>query len=293
MAEPGTTILHDETLELGEGPRFHAATGTLFWFDIIGRALFEHRLAEATTRRHALPVMASEIGWLADGRQVIAGEAGLYLRDAATGATALHIPIEDDRPANRSNDGGIHPSGALWIGTMGRKAETGVGAIYHVRRGVVTKLFSGISIPNAICFTEDGRTACFTDSAEDVLRVVALDPATGLPKGAPEVLVDHSGAEGDIDGAVIDRDGLVWAAIWGGGRVDAFSPSGERVRSLPVPARQPTCPAFVGANADRLVVTSAWEGMDRQGRAADPQAGRTFLLDISVRGFLAPPLDLG
>ena len=52
---------------------------------------------------------------------------------------------------------------------------------------------------------------------------------------------------------------------------------------MAVPARQTSCPAFVGPTLDRLAVTTAWEGMDEAARATDPQAGATFMLDIEVR----------
>ncbi len=77
-------------------------------------------------------------------------------------------------------------------------------------------------------------------------------------------------ARGGLDGAVVDAEGLIWNARWGGGCVDVYTPEGERVRTIRVPARQPSCPVFVGANFDRLLVTSAWQGMDEPARAADP-----------------------
>ncbi len=80
---------------------------------------------------------------------------------------------------------------------------------------------------------------------------------------------------------------MLWNARWGAGRVDAYAPDGKHLRSVPVPARQASCPAFVGPKLDRLAVTTAFEGMDAA-RAADPQAGRTFLLDIEVRGRAEP-----
>ncbi len=72
-------------------------------------------------------------------------------------------------------------SGTFWIGTMGRRAERGAGAIYALHRGEIVRLFPNISIPNAICFSPDGATGYFADSAENVLYRVALDPGTGLP----------------------------------------------------------------------------------------------------------------
>lgn len=273
---------------LGEGPTYDPHTDTAWWFDIVGRKLIAYKLATDAMTVHELPEMSSVLARIDDKRQIIATETGLHLRHVATGELELVTPIEADNPATRSNDGRVHQSGALWVGTMGKRAEKGAGAIYHVARGVVTKLFPHITIPNAICFSPDGALAYFTDTVTAQLMRVAADPATGLPSGSPEVFYDHSGGDGGLDGAVCDADGIIWNARWGAGRVDAYSPDGTRIKSIKVPAGLTTCPAFVGENCDRLLVTSARENLSADQLAADPAAGSTFLLDHPVKGRFEP-----
>jgi len=120
------------------------------------------------------------------------------------------------------------------------------------------------------------------------LMRVACDPATGLPVGESKVFVDHRSSKGYIDGSVVDRDGVLWNAVWGGKAVKAYSPDGTLLREIAMPATQASCPAFVGAKADRLAVTSAWKGKDDKQRKLDPQAGMTFLIDIPVNGRFEP-----
>jgi sugar lactone lactonase YvrE len=292
VEEVGTTILSQQHCHLGEGCAFDAATGIAWWFDILERTLFQADLASGAITSHALPVMASVLAVIDDRRQLLAADDGLYVRDVGDGRLTLHTPLEADNAATRSNDGRVHPSGALWIGTMGRRAEQGAGAIYHFHRGELRLLYAGVSIPNAICFAPDGATAYFADSREGILHRVAVDPVTAMPIGSPETLYDHRGGPGSLDGAVVDAEGLIWNARWGGGCVDVYTPQGERVRSVRVPARQVSCPVFIGSNFDRLLVTSAWEGMDEQARAADPHHGNTFILDVGAVGRPEPRLRL-
>lgn len=273
---------------LGEGPTYDPHTGRAWWFDIVGRKLLEYKLATDAVTVHELPEMSSVLARVDDTRQIIATETGLHLRHVATGELDLATPIEAGNTATRSNDGRVHQSGAMWVGTMGKKAEKEAGAIYHVARGVVTKLFADITIPNAICFSPDGALAYFTDTATALLMRVTVDPATGLPTGTPEVFYDHSGGDGGLDGAVCDAHGTIWNARWGAGCVDAYAPDGTRIRSLKVPAGLTTCPAFVGENCDRLLVTSARENLSADQLAADPDAGSTFLLDRPVKGRFEP-----
>ncbi len=284
-------VLDEARCHLGEGPAYDAASDTAWWFDILEKRLHEIRLADGAVRRHALPFMASALAFIDDTRQLVAADDGLYVRTIREGRLAMAAPLEADDPATRSNDGRTHQSGTFWIGTMGRKAEPGAGAIYAFRAGELTRLFGGISIPNAICFSPDGGTGYFADTRSNVLCRVPLDPATGLPTGTPQTLHVHEGP-GGLDGAVVDTAGRIWCAMWGGGRLHAYSPEGELVRCVAVPARQPSCPVFVGSDFSRLLVTSAYEGMDDTARMADVHHGRTFLLDIGVAGRPEPRVRL-
>lgn len=282
------SILSDIRCHLGEGPTYDPATDTLFWFDILERKLLEKHFPDGETRVHDLPLMASALAVVDARRQVLVTETGLHVRDVATGRLTLHTALEADNPATRSNDSRVHPCGALWIGTMGKKAEREAGAIYWFFRGEIRKLYPGISIPNSICFSPDGSVTYFADTKLNLAWRVPCNPETGLPTGDPQIFLDYRGRSGGIDGSVVDAEGVVWNAYWGGGRVDAYSPEGKLLRSVAVPATQSSCPAFVGPEATRIAVTSAWEGMDEAARQADPEAGKTFLLPAKVRGRFEP-----
>jgi sugar lactone lactonase len=291
MEHVTTSVLCDERCRLGEGATYDVATDTAWWFDILEGRLFEANIGSGDVRIHQLGKMASALARIDGERQLIVAEDGLYIRTRSDGAMQLYRRLEADNPRTRSNDARVHPSGTFWIGTMGRRAEQGMGAIYALHHGEISRLFPNVTIPNAICFSPDRTTGYFADTAENVLYRVGLDPATGLPTAAPEVLLHHRGV-GGLDGAVVDADGLIWNARWGGGCVDVYSPQGTHLRSLHVPARQSSCPAFVGADVSRLLVTSAWQDMDEAERGADPNHGRTFLLEAAVRGRPEPEVRL-
>ena len=284
-------ILCDTACQLGEGPTYDPASGKAFWFDIKGRKLHELHLASMAKAVHDLPFLASVLAVIDAERQLLVSDQGLFIRTVADGRLTPFATLEDN-PVNRSNDGRVHPCGALWASTMGRNAEKQSGAIYHVAGTRVTKLFANVTIPNSICFSPDGGIAYFIDSAVNRLMRVALDPKTGLPDGEPELLSDQSGTPGDVDGSVCDADGLIWNARWGGNGIDVYRPDGTKIAHYLVPALQTSCPAFIGEKADRLLVTSAWADMDEAARRADPNAGRTFELGIAVKGRLEPKFAL-
>lgn len=286
------SVLVDTRLHLGEGPTYDPTTDTAWWFDILGKGLFQYHVSNGEIIRHDLPVMASVLARVDNERQILATESGIFVREVASGALSLLTALETDRPGNRSNDGRVHPSGALWVGTMGKTAADGAGAIYHVAGATVTQLFDSISIPNSICFSPDGTVGYYVDTRVNVMMKVAVDPATGLPLGTPSVHIDGTEDQGGIDGSVCDIEGGIWNARWGVGAVDHYDRNGQHVARYTVPAAQTTCPAFIGKNADRLLVTSATEGLDEAGLVADPHGGKVFVLDVSVKGQHAPDFRL-
>jgi sugar lactone lactonase YvrE len=274
-------VFDDRRCDLGEGPMWHPARGRLFWFDILGKRLLSR--GEDCPQEWQFTEMVSAAGWIDADRLLIASDSALFRFDLTTGARHDLCALEADRPDTRSNDGRADPQGGFWIGTMGRRAEAGAGAIYRFHRGALRRLYGDITIPNAICFTPDGRTAHFADSAQRKVWRVTLD-TDGWPVGAPELFLDLTGGTPEPDGAVVDQAGLLWLAEWNGAGVSAFAPDGTRMHHIAVPAAQTSCPAFGGPDLTTLFVTSALQGLDPAARKAQPQGGMTFAFPGIAQG---------
>lgn len=283
-------ILSETRCELGEGPFFCTRRNTLYWFDILSRRRHAHDFSTGFETSIAVPERASAMAVADEAHDVVFTESGLWLRETDTGCWSPLAEIEADNEETRSNDARVHPSGAFWLGTMGLSAQKGAGAIYHWRKGRLTRLFDAITIPNAICFAPDGRTAWFTDTPTGQLMQVATDPDTGLPEGEPQLFVDLGDETGGLDGAICDADGFVWNARWGAGALDRYAPDGSRVASVALPALQTSCPAFAGGGM--IAVTSAMEGQNERARSADAHGGKTFLVACNVKPVFEPKLAL-
>lgn len=271
-------IFDQRPCELGEGPLWHPLRQQLFWFDITGQSLLSRD--QDGPRQWRFPEMVSAAGWISRDLLLIAGERGLFQFNLDSEETKTLTELEADNSLTRSNDGRADPQGGFWIGTMGKNAQVGAGAIYRWYRGELRCLFPAITIPNAICFAPDGKTAHFTDTVTGKVYRTALD-GQGWPKGDPQLYLNLTAEDLNPDGAVIDAAGLMWLAEWGAARVAAYAPDGSRVRTVAFDAPHTSCPAFGG---DTLYCTTALQGMDAASRVAHPFAGQTFMAPRVTQG---------
>lgn len=275
--------------QLGEGPLWHPERKQLFWFDITAQRLLT---VDGTGPRHwSFDDMVSAAGWIDHSTLLIASANGLWRFDIETGSRALICPLEADNAATRSNDGRADPWGGFWIGTMGRNAEQGAGAIYRYYHGKLRLLVDGITIPNAICFAPDKSCAYFADTNLQKIMKTKLD-AIGAPETPPEVFIDMKKDNLNPDGAIVDADGTLWIALWGAGQVVAYNADGSLQRAVNVPGAHTTCPAFGGNDLRTLFVTSARQGLPQEAISRIPENGMTFAIEDLSTGLPAPQVQI-
>ncbi len=275
------TVHDDRRCDLGEGALWHPRRNQLYWFDILGKRLLT-KGADGPQEWH-FAHLVSAAGWLNAHEVLIASEQALFRFNLDTGTRTDVVGLEADNPVTRSNDGRADPYGGFWIGTMGKKAEKGAGSIWRYYRGTLRRLYSGITIPNAISFPADGQTAHFADTVTGRVMRVALD-ADGWPRGEPSVYLDLAAEGLNPDGAVCDADGRLWLAQWGAARVACYGRDGSLVTAVSFDAPHTSCPAFGGDDYRTLYCTTALESMDDAARAAYPRAGMTFAASGVARG---------
>lgn len=275
----------DSRCELGEGPFWHPLQDRLFWFDILNKTLYSATAGGIMVDRFTFETFVSAAGVIDADNLAIASSVGIYKLNIKTDTRELIAPLEAEIPGNRSNDGRVGPSGSMWIGTMAmnQPGANPTGALYNVRGGTVTKLRGDIHVPNATCFSPDGRRAYFTDGTTHQIQSISIDPATGLPNGAWQNFAIAE-APAEPDGAIIDSEGFMWNAHWRGGCVVRYSPSGKIDRIVKVPVSQPTCPALGGKDLKTLYITSAREHMTPAQLASEPLAGSVFAIEVDVPG---------
>ena len=267
--------------KLGEGPLWHPQRKALIWFDILSSTLFMSQ--NAVTRHWQFPELVSAAGWVDEDTLLVAGETTFWRFSLGTGEKDKLLPLEADKPDTRSNDGRADPWGGFWIGTMGKRAQAGAGAIYRYYRGTVTMLFSDLTITNAIAFAPDRSFATFADTVTGKVMRVGLRASDGATQGEPEVFLDLTAEGRNPDGAVFDAQGRFWLAEWGSSRVACYGGDGKLLAEVSAPTPHTSCPAFGGEDLSILFITTARQDLSA-GDAGYDQAGHTFRADVSATG---------
>jgi sugar lactone lactonase YvrE len=282
-------LVHDARAELGEGPIWDAAASRLIWVDILqGRV---HRF-DPLSKQDEIREVDRPVGAVTpsrDGSLVLATSRGFERLEWETGRLSTIAEVEADMPGNRMNDGACDPAGRFWAGTMALDEKGATGSLYRLDPdGRVSRMVGDISISNGIAWSPDARVMYYVDSPTHRIDVFDYDLATGSIRNRRPLV--HVAPE-DVfpDGLILDAEGFIWLALWGGSALHRYAPDGKLDRVVVVPATYPTKCAFGGAALDELYITTATKALKRAGTPFRPHDGGLLRIRPGVRG-LAPNL---
>jgi sugar lactone lactonase YvrE len=279
----------DSKCTLAEGPIWHPEREELFWFDIHERTLFRANAAGEILQKYPFEGKASAAAVIDRDTVMVASVGALLRLNLVTGRTDYVMPLEVDKPGNRPNDSRVNPAGGFWIGTMADKEDGPKGSVYQYRAGKLERLFGDITVTNSICFSPDGATAYFSDTPTKKILKRPIDQTTGLPTGDWSLFVDVEGHRGFPDGSVVDAEGFLWSARWGGGCVVRHAPDGSIDRIIDLPTAKVTCPAFGGPDLKTLYITTARN--DDIKSEGPERGGGIFSIALDIAGQREPTLN--
>ncbi|MGV8845766.1 SMP-30/gluconolactonase/LRE family protein [Tessaracoccus sp.] len=269
--------------ECGEGPFWHGGSGTVYWVDIVPGQILRTNLRSGVTHAVTYPDMVGAVAPRRDGGVVAAVASGFVgLDDGGT------VTQRVDCLGNgiRMNDAKTDPAGRYWSGSCALDFASGKGGLWRLDENWDAILvLSGLTQPNGMGWSPDGRTFYLVETQDRVILSFAFDPATSTLVSTPTVLVGPANFSGYPDGLSVDSRGHLWVAEYAGSALHEFAPDGRPLRKIAIPTPQPTSCAFVGPELDQLWVTSAAAGLDP---ALEELAGSIFL--VSGHGAIGVPI---
>ena len=279
----------DVQSQLGEGVVWDAERETV-WFVDIKRHLLWHY--DPATGSNAAAEAPDQIGWAlpAQGGKLLCGlKSGLHLFDPESREFEFLSAVPGEPAGNRLNDACTDPWGRVWFGSMDDSEQEASGRFYLFDRGEIRPAGpAGITIANGPAVNAQGDRIYFTDTTSQTILVAALS-VKGVGEARPFVDTGALFPDAYPDGPVVDAEDHLWTGLYLGGHVARFSPDGQLVATIEIPARDVTKMAFGGSDLATAYVTSALKNMEADGMADYPLAGGLYAFDAPVKG-IAPAL---
>jgi sugar lactone lactonase YvrE len=176
----------------------------------------------------------------------------------------------------RANDGAVDPGGRFWIGTMCDDEAPDLAALYRFDPdGSLRSVLADISLSNGLGWSADERRMYYVDSPTLRIDVLDYDVTTGTVENRRPFATIEAGV-GVPDGIVLDDEGGVWVALYGGAQVRRYDPDGALDAVLAVPADNATACWFGGDGGRRLFITTA--------RSPQPLGGGLFVTEPGFTG---------
>ena len=267
--------------DLGEGPIWSANTNSVTWTDITQNTFHTADIDTGKTMSFGVPSMVGAIAHSKDGGYIAATQKG-FARIGVDGKySPLHSFLPDDM---RMNDGKVDPSGRFWAGSMALSFEKGRGSLYVLEKdNSYRSILDDITLSNGMGWSPDAQYFYYIDSVPGVLKRFDYDLYTGHISN-PKDLITFDSSSGIPDGMSMSSDGKIVVALWDGGRIEIYEPSGEKVSEITLGVSRPTSCTFAGPNRDILIVSTASQGIDR---ADEPLAGK--ILAVTGTGLSGLP----
>jgi sugar lactone lactonase YvrE len=270
----------------GEGPVWDAGWAGLRWVDMLAGDVLELDHGTGRVRRTHVGPVAAALRPATDGGVVLALDRGFALADRDL-RSVRPLPELWPDPGVRMNDGGCDPDGRFYCGSMAYDETPGAGALHRLDRdGGSSVVLRGVTISNGLAWSPDGATAYYVDTATQCVTAFDYSAATGL--SAPRTVVRIAEEDGAPDGLTVDSSGTLWVALWGGGAVRGYSPTGTLSHVIELPVTRVTSCAFGPPDLGTLYITTSRQDVDP---AAQPAAGALFAARVGAVGL--PTLPYG
>jgi sugar lactone lactonase YvrE len=272
---------------LGEGPLWVAAENAVYWLDIMQQNLHRLSLADGARQSWSFDRMVTSLSPREQGGFVCTVRDGFAFLDLHTGQFEPIVLPEAALSGNRFNDGKVDENGRYWAGSMDENGKRETGSLYRLDEDLSChKMDENYIITNGPTFSADGKTLYHTDSTKRTIYAFDLNEAGDICN--KRIFVQLEAADGAPDGMTVDSENCLWLCHFGGARVTRYSPAGELLQLIPLPAPHVTSCTFAGENLDILFITTARLHMAEADLAQYPLAGSLFSCKPGVTGRPTP-----
>lgn len=275
--------------EHGEGPVWDPIHQQLYWVDLM-KGLYnkvnypDDGFAETHSIGQALGVMALR----EQGGVVMATRDGFGFYDESSQTfTLIDGSPEQHNAEVRFNDGAVDPHGRFFAGTMQWEGKPALGKLFRLDPDQrISQWEQDIFITNGMGWSPDQQTYYMIDTFAPKVYAYDYEGATGDIHNRRDFIVFDEGQ--CPDGMAVDSEGGFWIAMWAESKIIHLDPTGNQIEEFQLPVSHPTSCCFGGPDLKTLFITTSQFPLSESEKAAQPLAGRIFVLETDTIGQIEP-----
>ena len=296
----------------GEGPLWDPDRQCLHWVDVAEKKILSYYPDTEENKSYAMPqVVSAMVKYSRDELLILMG-GNVYLFHLEHESLQLFRSLDELGLSDRllTNDGKCDPNGRFWFGsvddgfrvhsendaTFDQEYSERIASLYRLDSDLnLTTVISGLAISNGMDWDRERNIMYYIDSVTRGIMQFQYDPETGQISDR-QMVYQFEMMNGFPDGMTIDREGMLWVALFKSGQVARRTPSHGIVAkidpirkkwtdSIIVPVSHVTSCAFGGKDMSTLFITT---GIVPHSNETQPGAGGLFSVDLPVGGY--PPV---
>ena len=276
---------------LGEGTLWVKEHNSIYSVDIKKRQI---KVLNIKNNKKKIIKLNKQIGFLAHLKKNIffLGLQGeLRIADLKSKRVIKSIPIENNLPNNRINDGKTDTKGRLWFGTMDNPERSiKSGSLYCLDQNLnLHRVDKNYYITNGPAFL-DHNNFYHTDSRAKKIYKIKINKELKIIK--KKVFIKFKSNEGSPDGMTLDKNKNLWVAHFHGACISVFNTKSKLIHRIRFPAKNITNCTFGGKNNNELFVSTATKGMKKSDLQKFRYSGSLFSVKTNVKGFLQKKIIL-
>lgn len=281
------TVLAHKCL-LGEGPVWDQTQNRLLWVDILKGEIHQFLTEKGVHKIFRTDEYIGAVALTHSNEIIGACQNGFYKINLESEVMQHIFDPESNLSNNRFNDGKCDPAGRFLAGTMSMSNTPHAGKLYAMEADHSVRVkIDQVTCSNGMAWSADHRTFYYIDTG--VREVAAFDYS--LKEGSlhhRRVIISIPTEEGYPDGMTIDQDGMLWVALWNGGKINRYNPeNGKLLHQIALPVSLVTSCTFGGRDLTDLYITSASTGLSETDLEKQPLAGSLFVIkNCGYKGLL-------
>ena len=268
---------------LGEGTLWVPSHNSIYFVDIKKKKIL---ILNVKNNKKRIVKINKEIGFLAHIKKdifILGLQSELRIVNLKNKKTIRSIPIEEDKPLNRINDGKVDPKGRLWFGTMDNpERNIKNGSLYCLDKNLnIRKVDTKYYITNGPAFI-NAENFLHTDSRSKIIYKIRINKKYKIVKKTK--FLKFSKKQGSPDGMTIDSKKNIWICHFGGACISVYNLRGKKIHQVNLDAKNITNCTFGGLKNNEIFISTALKGMKKNEIKKYKLSGSLFKIKTNVTG---------